>query len=468
MQKTEQNRQRLLEGPVGKTLFRLAVPMVFGILSMVAYNLADTFFVGQLGRDQLAALSFTFPVVLTIGSIAQGIGMGTSAAVSRAVGAGDYDRVRRLTEDSLVLGLLVVVLFAAAGLATIRPLFSLLGARGIILEYIYEYMSVWYVGMIFVVVPMVGNNIIRATGDSRTPGAVMMIGALVNVVLDPILIFGLGPVPAFGIRGAATATLMGRGFTFIVAMYVLIVREKLLVIRRRPVPAVIASWAEILHVGVPTAAARMIIPVGQGFITHVVATYGAAAVAGYGVATRVEFFSLAAMNALSSVIPAFIGQNLGAGQLDRVEKGFTASRRFAFVVGGIFCAIFLLLAPHVAALFNDDPRVVSTAALYLRVVSVSYGAQGLYLVISAGLNVLKRPLTAAGLGMTEIFVLIVPLVFLGSRLFGLVGVVIAIAFSYAATGGASWFTVKRVLDNRRRDGKTDAKPDAVLHKNTNT
>src|SRR6056297_2086140 len=129
MQKTERNRARLLEGPVGPTLFTLAVPMVFGILSMVAYNLADTFFVGRLGRDQLAALSFTFPVVLTIGSLAQGIGMGTSAVVSHAVGAADYPRVRRLTVDSLFLGLLVVGLFAAAGLHTITPLFSLLGAE---------------------------------------------------------------------------------------------------------------------------------------------------------------------------------------------------------------------------------------------------------------------------------------------------------------------------------------------------
>ena len=173
MRKTDLNRSRLTEAPVGPTLARLTVPMIFGILSMVLYNLADTFFVGRLGKDQLAALSFTFPVVLIIGSLSQGIGMGASAAVSRAVGGRDYHRVRRLSTDSLILGLLIIGFGVGAGLLTVRPLFTLLGARDAVLGYIGEYMRVWYIGMIFVVVPMIGNNLIRATGDTKTPGLIM-------------------------------------------------------------------------------------------------------------------------------------------------------------------------------------------------------------------------------------------------------------------------------------------------------
>ena len=180
MSKTEENRARITEDPIGRTLFRLTVPMIFGILSMVAFNLADTFFVGKLGKEQLAALSFTFPVVLFVGSLALGIGMGTSAVISRAIGSKDYHKVHRLVFDSLLLGIIVVGVGVAAGLCTIRPLFRLLGARGTVLDYIEEYMSIWYIGMVFVVVPMVGNNIIRATGDSKIPGLLMVIGAAVN------------------------------------------------------------------------------------------------------------------------------------------------------------------------------------------------------------------------------------------------------------------------------------------------
>ena len=365
--------------------------------------------------------------------------------VSRAIGAADYPRVRRLTVDSLLLGIIIVAVFVSVGLQTISPLFSLLGAEGGILEYIDEYMRVWYVGMVFVVVPMVGNNIIRATGDSKTPGIVMIVGASANVILDPILIFGLGPVPALGIRGAAMATLIGRGFTFFVTMYVLIVREKLLTFARHSLSDVLESWREILNIGVPNAGARMIIPLGQGVITRVIATFGPAAVAGYGVATRIEFFSLAALNALSSVIPAFIGQNLGAGHLDRVDAGFRVSRRFALYVGGVLFLVYLVLAPRIATVFNGDPEVVRTAARYMRIVSAAYAAQGLYLVISAGLNVLKRPLTAAGLGVMEMFVLAIPLVLLGAHLARITGIVIAIAVSYLVTGVVAWIVVMRVV-----------------------
>lgn len=448
MKNTQINRTRLLQDPVGRTLMRLALPMIFGILSMVVFNLADTFFVGQLGKQQLAALSFTFPVVLTISSLAQGIGMGTSAVVSRAIGGEDYMRVRRLATDSLVLGLILVGLFAAAGLLTIRPLFSLLGAQDVVLDYIEEYMSVWYYGMIFVVVPMVGNNIIRATGDSKTPGMVMILGAGANLVLDPLFIFGFGSFPALGIRGAALATLIGRGLTFLIAMYVLVVREKLLAYNLPKLSEVWQSWKEILHIGIPNAATKMIIPLGNGFITRVVASYGAAAVAGYGVASRIEFFSLAALNALSSVVGPFIGQNLGANKLDRVKAGFTTSGHFSLYVGGFFFFTYLLLAGRIAAIFNADPQVVATAALYMRIVSFAYAAQGFYLVVSAGLNVMKRPLQAAGLSVLEMFGLSVPLALLGSYLFGTVGVFSAIALSYTLTGLVALWTIRRVLSSR--------------------
>lgn len=445
MSKTEENRIKLTEGPIGKTLFFLAVPMIFGILSMVAFNLADTFFVGNLGKEQLAALSFTFPVVLFVNSFALGIGMGTSAVISRAIGSENYGKVQRLVFDSLLLGLIVVGIGAAAGLLTIRPLFGLLGAEGIVLDYIEEYMGIWYIGMVFVVVPMVGNNIIRATGDSKVPGLLMVIGALANFSLDPVLIFGLGPFPALGIRGAAMATLIGRGITFLIMMGVLIFREKLLVLRVPRPAEVWASWKEILYIAIPNTVTKMIVPLGNGFITRVVASYGAAAVAGYGVATRVEFFSLAAINALASVIGPFIGQNLGAGKMERVEGGFAVSRRFSLYLGGGIFVLYMIFAGNIAAIFNEDPKVIATAALYIRIVSFAYAAQGWYLVITAGLNVLRRPFHAASLSLLEMFGLSAPLALLGSHLFGPVGIFGAIAFSYTATGVTALVVLKRVL-----------------------
>ena len=345
----------------------------------------------------------------------------------------------------MVLGVLIITVGVAIGLLTLEPLFSMLGARGVVLDYIGEYMRIWYIGMIFVVVPMIGNNIIRATGDTKTPGMIMVFGAVANFALDPILIFGLGPVPAMGIRGAALATLVGRGSTFAVSMYVLIRRERLLTAEIPRLREIWASWREILHVAVPDAGARIIIPLGQGVMTRIIATYGAAAVAGYGVATRVEFFSLAAVNALSSVIGPFVGQNIGAGKIERVRTGFTVSRRFSLAVGLSLFVAYLFLADEVARLFNEDPTVVSVASLYIRIVAGVFAAQGFYLVVSSGLNVLKRPIHAAGLSLLELFGLAIPLAVLGSFIFGLMGVFIAVGLSYLITGGVAWIVINRIL-----------------------
>jgi len=424
----------LTEGAVTPMLIRLTIPMVFGILSMVLYNLVDTLFVGRLGATQLAALSFTFPVVLVISSLALGLGMGASAAVSRAIGEGDLDRERRLTTDSLILALLIVGVTAGVGLFTIDPLFRALGADELTLPYIREYMTIWYPGMIFVVVPMVGNNCIRATGDTRTPGTVMVIGAVTNAVLDPLLIFGIGPFPELGIRGAAAATLIGRSVTFAVAIYVLARRERLIDFHFGSLRKVAASWQTVLYVGIPTAATRMIVPVGAGIVTRIVSAYGPQAVAGYGVATRLEFFALAVVNALASVIGPFIGQNVGAGKLDRVRSGFSSAVRICAVIGGFFFLLFLALARPIAGLFSNAPEVVAVTSKYARIVSVAYAFQGIYLISVPSLNVLRMPLRAAGLGVLEMFGLVVPLGLLGSTLFGLTGILGGIALSYLVTG----------------------------------
>jgi len=427
-------RARLTEGAIGPMLVRLTIPMIFGIVSMALYNIVDTFFVGRLGKEQLAALAFTFPVVMVVQSISHGIGMGTSAVVSRALGARNQEAVRRYATDSLVLGLLIVGICAVAGLLTIEPLFRLLGAGDEILPYIDEYMSIWYFGVIFVVVPMIGNNSIRATGDTKTPGTIMVIGALVNAVFDPLLIFGLGPFPALGITGAAVATLIGRSTTFTVALYVLAVRERLIAFELPSLKQVLHSWKEILHIGVPNAATKMIVPLGAGVVTRIISSYGPLAVAGYGVATRIEFFALAPINALSSIVGPFIGQNIGAGLSGRVKEGFRRSELFSGIIGGILFLVFLIAAPGIARIFNEDAQVYGVTTRYLRLVSCMYGLQGFYFIVVAGLNVLKKPLKAASLSLMQMFALIIPLGLLGSYFFGITGIFIGIALSYAVTG----------------------------------
>lgn len=439
------NRATLVTGPVGSTLVQLTWPMVVGHLGMVAFNLADTFYVGRLGTRELAAMSFTFPVVMAVSSLAIGLGIGTAAVVSRAIGEGDEHKVRRLTTDSLVLALIIVAAFIGLGILSIDPVFRLLGAKPDLIPLIKEYMRIWYMGMIFVVVPMVGNNAIRATGDTKTPTAIMLVAVLINVVLDPLLIFGPGPFPRLELAGAAASTVISRATTFVVALWVLGRREKMLTARFRSVRAVLSSWGKVLYIGLPSAATRMIVPIAIGIITRIVSVYGAEAVAAYGVASRIEFFALMVIMSLGAVFAPFTGQNWGAGRLDRVKLGMRLSERFSLFFGlGAF--ILLAAAAHpVAGFFTRNRDVIAAIKLYLRMVPFGYGLQGVLVVVGAALNALNKPLHAAGLVFSQMIVVYVPLAYLGSSLFGLAGVFIALGLVYALGGIAGHILFGKIL-----------------------
>ncbi len=191
-EKSNANKPKLTEGKIFLQLFELTLPMVWGVFSVFAFSLADTYFVAQLGTNELAAMSFTFPVVAVLASVAMGLGVGTSSVIARVIGEGNRQKVQRLTTDSLLLSLLIVIILAFGGLATINPLFTALGAQQELLPLIGDYMKIWYLGMVFLVVPLVGNSAIRASGNTVVPSLIMTFAAATNTLLDPLLIFGWG------------------------------------------------------------------------------------------------------------------------------------------------------------------------------------------------------------------------------------------------------------------------------------
>lgn len=427
-------RAILIEGAIGKLLVKLTIPMVFGMISMVIFNLVDTLFVGRLGTKELAALSFTFPVVLVIHSLALGLGIGASAVISRAIGEGNHHKVQRLTTDGLGLAVIIVAFFVIIGLFTIEPLFRLLGATPELLPLIKDYMKIWYFGMLFVIFPMIGNNAIRATGDTKTPAIIMMFAALINTILDPILIFGLGPFPRLEIAGAAIATVISRAITFIVALYVLSHREKMITLAKTTAKSVFDSWKRILYIGLPTAGTRMIIPIGIGVITRLIASYGAEPVAAFGVSSRIEFFAVSVIAALSAVLAPFVGQNWGASKYDRVKTGLKCSKQFSIGWGFAVFVLLAVFARPIAAIFSENSIVISTIVVYLRIVPFGYGLYGVLMLSTSVLNVLNKPIHATILTVTQMFLLYIPMAFIGSYFFGIQGIFIALALSYFVSG----------------------------------
>lgn len=442
---TKKNKVSITQDPVNTVLRRLAVPMILGILGMVAFNLTDTYFVGKLGTLQIAALSFTFPVVMAINSINMGIGIGASAVISKAVGEQKRDKVLRLSTDSLTLGLLISAITITAGLLTITPLFKLLGADSTTLPYIQQYMRIWYIGVPFIVIPMVGNNVIRALGDTKTPSIVMLVAAGINIILDPLLIMGYGFFPNMGVTGAALATVISRAFTLVFSLYILIIREKVISIKSIRFKETFRSWMAILFIGMPNAIAKVIIPVGTGIITGLLAVYGTEVVAGFGIASKIEYFALCVINALVAIMPIFVGQNFGAKQIDRIKKALLSSEKFSILNGIVLYVALALLARPISALFTDDEAVISIIVFYLRIVPIGYAFLGIVQLINGVYNALQKPIKAASINLIQMLVIYVPLALLSSKYFGISAIFISLVASYVIVAIAAHLYLKKDL-----------------------
>ncbi len=416
-------------------------------MSMVAFNLIDTYFVGQLGSLQLAALSFTFPVILVLFSIVQGLGIGATALISRSIGKGDRNKAARETTDSLVLAVVIAGVFIVIGLLTVEPTFRLLGASDEILPYVTEYMTIWYFTLFFVIIPFVGNSAIRSTGDARTPSMIMVFAVIINAILDPLLIFGYGPFPELGLQGAAIATAISRAMTMVLSLWVLYHREKLIVTKIPSWDVLSGCWKAILYIGIPSGLSKMIVPITTGVVTALLAEHGEFVVAGYGVATRVEFLAMSILFALSASIGPFTGQNYGAGEVGRITKGVNYSNVFSVCWGLLLAAILFLLNEPIASIFTKDPEVISATGLYLKIVSFSFGFQGIVQIVNSNINTLNKPLVASLIVFIQMIVIGLPTLYLLNDLKGVNGIYLGIAVMYLCGGLLSvWFN-QRIMKN---------------------
>jgi len=416
------NRASLITGPVHNTLINLTVPMIFGIISILIFNFVDTLFIGQLGTKELAAVSFTFPITFIIISLSMGLGVGVSAVISRAIGEGNHEHVKRLTTDGLAFSFFCIMAIAILGLLTIEPLFQLLGATETVMPHIKQYMFIIYPSMVLLVIPMVGNSAIRATGDTKTPSIIMMISTGINIILDPILIFGLFGFPRLEIMGAAIATAISWGFILFVSLWVLGIREKMLTIVLPKLYELISSWKKILYIGLPAAATNMLVPICTAIVTRMISQYGPEAVAGFGVGSRIESLALVVIFALASILVPFIGQNWGAGKESRVQQAIKYSLIFSLIWGAFVILILGFSGKLIGSIFSNSETVIEVVGLFMWIFPLSYGALGVIMCVSAAFNALHEPAYALLITIVRLFVLYIPLAYFGAVLLGIKGI----------------------------------------------
>ena len=443
--KQQNGHYNLTEGPIAAELMRMTTPMILGMLMLFSFNLIDTFFISMLGTEPLAAISFTFPITFTVVSLAIGLGIGTSAVVARHLGEGDHSKAKQASTVTLYTSMSMALILSLVIYACIDPIFLTLGASEDLLVPIRGYMHIWLPASALIVGIMTANSVLRASGDTRTPSMVMAAAGAFNAIMDPLLIFGLGPFPAMGISGAATATLISWiiGFTFLI--YTLAVRRQLIEKTLPSYAVFIRSSRAMLRIGIPASGANMITPLAAGTMTYIAAGFGETTVAAFGVGSRIETMACLIVLALSSTLPPFISQNFGAGRLDRIREAYRLCTRFVLFWQLLVYLVLVLSSGLIAGMFSSDPEVIEAIKLFIWILPLGYGLQGVIILTNSSLNALHKPMQALALSGARFGLFYVPFAFIGSQYFGLYGFFAGALLGNLCMAAISWQTFRKTL-----------------------
>ncbi|MGR3469193.1 MAG: MATE family efflux transporter [Shimia sp.] len=413
----------LTDGPVWRALAVMSAPMSLGILAVLSVGIADAIFLARYSDAALAAVGFIYPVTTAITSLSIGLSAGANAAISQGIGAGDNAECRRALHAA-GLGTALAVLAALAVWLAYPYLFAALGAQDAPMEAVRAYMPVWALSFPFLVLMMLLNAVFRAHGHGGLSAVIMVAAAVVNIALDPLLIFGLWVFPELGAAGAAWATLIGRVLAMGTALWIALQRGYIAV-GKTPMKNLGQSARELARVGAPAAFSNAINPAGMAAVTAAVATVGAEAVAGFGAATRVQAIVIVPMLALSAGIGPVVGQNWGAEEWARAKRSLTWALGICLSYGLLVGALLLLLARPIAGLLTGGGAGTDQAALYLRFVGLSLFGYGFVVVANAAMNARSKAQWSMGLSLARIFAVYLPGAWLGVWVLGYSGILIA-------------------------------------------
>ena len=444
-------------GSIAGTMIRTMIAMLPGTLAISGYNIADTFFVAKLGTDPLAAMGFTFPVIMLVNCIFHGLGVGVMATVAHAVGGARAAKAAKLVSAGMVLVALIALLLGAVGFFTMDATFRRFGAEGSVLELVEGYMAIWYLGCITAALAMIGNNLLIAVGDSRLGGLVMCCGLGVNVLLDPLFIFGWGPLPAMGIRGAALATILAQAFGATVSAAALARRHNLWDFHAFAGRIVRAAWGKIIRFAVPATIGMVLMPVGNSVITWITAQFGNSAVAGAAAAGRLEAVAFVLPMALGISLMPMIAQNYGAKLYSRIHQCRRIAMRFALFFELTMAILYWVFAPYLVRFFTQDAEVASIMTSYLRIVPWGFGLIEIHRYSGFFFTGSGRPRASAWLAALRIVGLLIPLSLLALRLRSLTGLFWARLAADVLSGAVGWFLVRRLTRHFPADGMLEHK-----------
>jgi putative MATE family efflux protein len=433
---------RLLEGPILPTLVALAAPNAAVTALQAAVSIVDAYIVASLGAEALAGVTLVFPLVMLTGMMsAGGMGGGVSSAVARALGAGRRTDADALVTHATVLAVVFAGVFTAGVVGGGAALYGFLGGRDGTLASALAYSNAYFLGVVCVWVANTLANVVRGTGNMALPAALIVGGAALQIVLSVGLVHGLGPLPALGVAGAGWAAVIAFG-TIAILLATHLASGRALV-RFRTTPLQWRLFREILRVGLPGAATNLMANATVLLLTGLVGRFGTAALAGYGIGSRLEYLQIPIVFGMGTALVAMVGTNVGAGRYQRAERIAWTGAGIAGAVTGTIGLTAAAVPSAWAGLFTSDPAVASVAASYLRIVGPAYALFGVGLALyfaSQGAGRLRWPVIAS---VTRLLLATgggwAALALLGG---GLSSVFVAMAVALVAYGGLTAWAVR--------------------------
>jgi putative MATE family efflux protein len=414
--------ERILGGSILPTLLKLSGPAIIAFIFHTTFNFVDRLFVSRLGPVELGALGMAFTVQSILITIGSGTGIGASSLIARFIGAGKEEQANNAAEHSLLIILALALITTIFGPRLTRPLFLLLGASGQMLPYILSYINIVLYGSFFQFFSMIGNGILRGEGNTVIPMQVMVVGTLVNIALDPLLIFGIGPFPALGVQGAALATVIGRAVSCIVLATSLFGKRNLVVLNMQAFRYQGGIIGGIFAVGGPTIVGQLSNSLGLSLLFILLRPYGDMAKSAFTLGFTYQQVATLPIIGIAQGTLTMTGQNFGAGRIGRVKSIVGKS---LLVCMGVMCAFALIMILGRGALvrvFSDVGEVIRIGKTMLTIFALGFPFLAARFILASFFQGLGKGFAAFVINFSYILIFAMPLALLLSRLIGIEGI----------------------------------------------
>ncbi len=410
-------RLNLTEGPIVPALLTLAWPVVLSNMLQTAYNLADTYWVGRLGAEAVAAVSVSFPIVFLFISLGGGFTVAGTALVAQNVGAGREDRASYVASQTLGFVGSIAIFLSILGIILAQPVLRILGPEPEVLAHAVAYLRTWFFGVPFIFGFFIFQALVRGSGDTLNPMKLMMSSTILNILLDPFLIFGWSFFPELGVQGAAVATVISRGLAAVVGVTLLFRGSLGIRISVRDMVPDIALIRRIVIIGAPAAAEQSMRALGMTTMTAIAAAFGTPVLAAYGIGNRIASVVFQPSMGFAQATTAMVGQNLGAGRYDRAERATWSGVGIMFAVVSVLGVVIMLGAGSIAGFFltEADVSAHAHATTYLRTIALTFGFMSAMSIMNGAFRGAGRTATSMAFAVISLLVLRVPLSYLLSQ-----------------------------------------------------